>query len=260
VTRKALWLAAFVVLLSNAVALGFAWMNRSGAPEAVLALTEREVRLLPRETENTAMGLRLAWVDPSGAPRATHWFDAAKLASLGFDCTGPVTRENAAHYRGQAPRSAYAVFELEGDSWNRHVASIPEGPERDSQELGSHLVLIDVGLDPAALRVRHPDRRRVVIAHATVELVFRETRETPPALEGRVNAADPIELSVPKRFRGVLEGLSARPDTAFEPNQRWRGSPLPGAPRFSVTVAWGRSLEPWITSIEAFPRTLSEKN
>jgi hypothetical protein len=252
--RKALWLAALVVLLSNAVAFGFAWMNRSGEPEAVLTLTEREVRVLPRDTDNTAIGLRLEWIDPSSAPGAARWFDEAKLVDLGFDCSVPVTRENARFYRGQPPRSAYAAFELEGDSWKRHLEIVP------SAGTGSHLVLIDVGLDPAALRARHPDRRRVIIAHATAGVVFREAPGTPPALSGRVTDVYPIELSVPKDLRGALEGIKARPDNRFEPAQSWLGSPLQGAPRFSVTVAWGRSLEPWLVAIDRSPTNLSGKN
>jgi hypothetical protein len=260
VSRKALWLAAFVVVLANAAALGFAWMNRSGKSEAVLALTEREVRLLPREADNTAIGLRLAWIDPSGAQGAAPWFDAARLASLGFDCSPPVTRENASHYRRQPPRSAYAALEFEGEAWTRYVASVPEGPEREAAQAGSHLALVDVGLDPATLRARHPDAQRVVITHATVGLVFRDTRGTPPSLAGRVTAILPGELSVPRQFRGVLEGVPARPAVPFDPNQHWRGTSLPGAPRFRVTVAWGRSLEPWMAGAEASPTKLSGKN
>jgi hypothetical protein len=164
------------------------------------------------------------------------------------------------HYRSQAPRSAYAAFEFEGDSWNRYLASLPEDSVREAAQAGSHLVLIDVGLDPAALRVRHPDRRRVVITHATVGLVFRDARGAPPSLAGRVTAIFPQELSVPRSFRGVLEGVEARRSQPFDANQWWRGTPLQGAPRFRVSVTWGRSLEPWVGGIEAMPTNLDGKN
>jgi hypothetical protein len=260
VARKAVWLAAFVVLLSNAVALGFAWMNRAGAPDAELTLSERELRIQPRETENTAIALQVAWIDPAGAPGAVSWFDATKLASLGFDCSAPVTRENAPFYRGQAPRSAYAAFEFEGDSWNRYLASIPAGATRESAEAGSHLVLIDVGLDPAALRASHPDRHRVVIAPTTIGLSFRQPQGQPPVLTGHVNMVHPMEMSVPRRLRAALEGLPGQPRAPYDPQESWRGAPLTGSPRFHATLRWGRSFEPWLVSTDRTPTKLSGKN
>ena len=44
-TRKGLWIAAVVVIVSNAFTLWAARANRAGEPEAVLELTERELRL-----------------------------------------------------------------------------------------------------------------------------------------------------------------------------------------------------------------------
>jgi hypothetical protein len=260
VRRTALWLAAFVVLLSNAVALGLAWMNRAGEPDAALVLTERELRILPRETENTAMALTLAWIDPAGAPGAVRWLDAAKLASLGFDCSAPPTPENAPFYRGQAPRSAYAAFDFESEGWNRYLASVPPGPDRESAEAGSHLVLIDVGLDAAALRARHPDRHRVVITPATVSLDFRQARGQRPVLAGHVNIAYPMEVSVPGHLRTTLEGVPDSPREPYDPAQAWRGSPLPAAPRYRVSLRWGRWLEPWLVAIERTPTNLGGKN
>jgi hypothetical protein len=257
VTRKALWLAAGVVLLTNAAALGFAWMNRSGEPDAELVLTEREVRLLPRETENTAIGLRIEWVDPTREATSATWFDAARLARLGFDCSAPVTKENAQFYRGQAPRSAYAAFEFEGEAWQRYLASIQPDAVRESAARGSHLVFIDVDVDPSALRARHPDRRRVTITPATIGLQFRGAPQATPFLAGHLNMAYPTEVSVPKHLRGALEGLAEPPRVPFEPSQAWRGTPLPGNPRFGVTIKWGRHLEPWLVAIQPSPTKLS---
>jgi len=253
-TRKSLWLAAFVVLISNAAALGYAWMNRQGEPTAELVLTEREVRLLPREAENTAIALRLTWFDPTRSPGAASWFDASRLTALGFDCTAPVTSENAMFYRGQAPRAAYAALEYEGERWRQYVASVPEGPERQAVEAGSHLVLADVGLDPRALRRAHPDRRRVVIVPATVGIEFRQRTNAPPMLVGRVNTAYPLEMSVPKHLRAAFEGLQDPPREPYEPEHAWRGTPLPVAPRFTVTLKWGRWLEPWLVAARRLDR------
>ena len=160
-TRKALWLAAIVVLVSNAAALGFAWMNRAGEPEAVLELTEREVRLLPRDDDNTAIGLRLEWIDSVGsARRVAAGSTPAKLASVGFDCTAPLTRENDSVLpRAGASRGVRRVRVR-----RRELAALPRVDHVGVRSAGGRAAAptwcsIDVGLDAGALRARHPNRR-----------------------------------------------------------------------------------------------------
>jgi hypothetical protein len=255
VKRSAFWVAAVVVLVSNAWALGHAWMNRAGAPSATLELTEREVRLTPRDSENTAVSLRLIWIDPSRGTIAPTWFDAAKLASVGFDCRGEVTRENASRYRGQAPRAGYAAFEFGGEAWDRYLASLPDVPDRESAMRGPHLVLVDVDLDPSALRSRHPDQHRVAVVRASFGLTVVEPPGHPAFLAGRLNTVYPEELNVPREFRGDIERLAASDSGPFDPRQVRKGSPLIHAPRFVVNLRWGRMLEPRIEGIRlaAFP-------
>jgi len=251
VTRKGLWIAAVVVIGCNAFTLTSAGLNRKGEPEAVLDLTERELRLPQREADNTAMALQLEWTDLQPrypAETVPSWFDAAKLASIGFDTSLPVTRENAAHYRGMAPRSVYAVLENDGEAWRRYVDGLAAPEEKDAASRRPRLVLIDVGTDAAALRGRHPDRRRTVIVPATAGLTFVQPRSGEPFLKGRVNAAYPIEMNVPRELRTVLESLSPRTMSAVD---RRSGEIDPvGEPRYRVTVKWGRSLEPWIAGAE----------
>jgi len=101
-SRKGLWIASLVVIVANAFALAGARLNRTGEPEAVLDLTERELRLPAREADNTAMVLRLEWTDLEpewkgpGTEQAPAWFDAAKLASIGYDTSLPVTASGSA--------------------------------------------------------------------------------------------------------------------------------------------------------------------
>ena len=254
-TRKGLWIAAIIVIVSNAFTLWAARANRAGEPEAVLELTERELRLPPREADNTAMVLRLEWTDlePAwkgpGTEQAPTWFDAAKLASIGFDTSLPVTRENAARYRGMAPRSVYAALENDGEAWRRYVDGLATPEEKDAASKRPRLVLIDVGSDAAALRARHPDRRRTVIVPATSGLTFVQPPTGEPFLKGRVNVVYPVEMNVPRELRPVLESLSPRTTSAVD---RRSGETDPmGEPRYRVTVQWGRSLEPWIAGVEA---------
>ena len=250
-SRKGLWIAALVVLVSNAYALGRASLDRRGEPEAVLELTERELRLAPRETENTAMTLRLMWTDPSEGEREAGWFDRARLASVGFDCRPPVTEANAADYRTTPPRSAFVVLEYDGDAWRRYIDLLPDATQRDTAARQSRLVPIDVGLDADALRARHPDRRRTVIVPVTAGLSFVQGRGHAPFLRGRINSVLPAEINVPLPLRSALETLPAPAPAALDRRSGPLADSLPGEPRYRATVKWGRSHEPWLDSVRA---------
>ena len=242
------WLAAALVAVSNLAAWGVAALNRTGEPGAVLVLTERELQLPAKQTENTALTLSLVFEPPrprsDGAPREPGWFDRAKLESIGFDCRRPATPENAHHYRTRPPRAAYAALEYEGALWLRQVEQAPRTP-RDPL-LDSHLVPIDVDNDPAALRGRHPDPRAVAIVEATVALQYVANAGQPPFLTGRVTSVLPPEINVPREWRGALEGLQSDAQPGIWP-------PPQHEPRFRVTVSWGKRLEPWITNVELLP-------
>jgi len=224
------WLAAALVVLSNLAAWRAAALNRSGEPEAVLVLTERELRLPVRQAENTALTLSLVFEPPrprsDGAPREPGWFDRAKLRSIGFDCRRPVTAENADYYRTRPPRTTFAALEY-----------------GESATLDSRLSVVDVDNDAAALRQRHPDRRRVAVVEATAAMRYLSNPGQPPFLMGRVSSVLPPRINVPREWRGALEGLQSDDQPGVWP-------PPLHEPRFRVTVTWGKRLEPWITHVE----------
>lgn len=277
--RHRLWWAAALVLASNLAAWGFAALNRSGEPEAILELTERELRLPAKQADNTALALELVLERPRDPrdprrpepPREAGWFDRAKLESIGFDCTMPVTKENERYYRERPPRSTYAVLEYDGDGWRRQVeASAAEPPEPAAAPAGtggapqpgtsrrtaldplrdSHLAVIDVGNEPSALRARYPDRRRIAIVEATAVLQFVSNAGQPPFLTGRVTSVLPGEINVPREWQRLLESLQTEgaPTTWPPPSQE---------PRYRVTVKWGRHLEPWIADVQPLPGAAS---
>ena len=224
------WLAAALVVLSNLAAWRAAALNRSGEPEAVLVLTERELQLPAKQTENTALTLRLVFVRwrerGDTVVREAGWFDRAKLESIGFDCRRPVTQENADYYRTRPPRTTFAALEY-----------------GESASLDSRLSVVDVDNDAAALRKRHPDRRRVAIVEATAAMRYVSNPGQTPFLMGRVTSALPRELNVPREWRGALEGLQSDAQAGTWP-------PPQLEPRFRATVTWGKRLEPWITNVE----------
>jgi hypothetical protein len=269
--QRGFWWAAALVVASNIGAWGLAALNRTGEPEAVLVLTERELRLPDREADNTALWLELVFDRPGAAgqprlPAEAGWFDRDRLATIGFDCSRAVTAEHESFYRRQPPRATYAALEYEGEAWRRLQEAMtvlrgpqaPGGPGQDvtaapepggtpgDPQLESHLLVIDVDNDPAVLRARHPDRRRVVIAEATAVLRFVNHPGKTPFLVGRVTAVHPGHINVPREWRRHLEGLRA---------ERRRDAPPPALrePRFKATVQWGRRLEPWVTDVQLLP-------
>lgn len=245
---RGLWWASALVVAANLGALALAALNRSGEPEAVLELTERELRLPVREADNTALTLTLVFerrqhgpVTGSGRPQYENagWFDRAKLQAVGFDCGRPVTQEQASFYRGRPPRSTFAALEYEGEEWRRQVE---QARESDAM-LDTHLVAIDVDNDPAALRRRHPDRWRVAVVEATVEMRYVANPGQAPFLMGRVTAVGPSQINVPREWRRALEAFqSDRAPESWPPPLR--------EPRYRVTMQWGKRLEPWVAGVQ----------
>ena len=88
--KRSAWLALGVVLLSNAVALGGVWYNRSGEPETQLLLSERELQRVYggwlRDEDDGVLRLQLSWQRP-GEGWQLPWLDEAKLHELGYSAT-----------------------------------------------------------------------------------------------------------------------------------------------------------------------------
>jgi hypothetical protein len=161
--RRMLAVAIAIVLAANVFALIDAAMNRSGAPESEVELTERELILSNASEDNTGLTLRLRWFDAG-------MLEQSKLAELGFDM-----RPN---HPDQLPKLVFAAL------------------ERTATGLGA----IDVAADPVRLRQRHPDRKQVIIARCAVRLLGEkvsdllvDTVNVPPsyrgALAGRLSYA-----------------------------------------------------------------------
>lgn len=194
-----------VILLAGSWLLASASWNRRGEPEAVLALTEREVAPpWGSAQEGTALELRLLLGDesPGVARRFAIWrhrelpgvADARlgrdALKAIGFRVElDPGAAEGDEYYARQIPRRGFVVVEHEGEAWERWIArrearvreirgSVASGgapqAELDDAEallaldrtMRSRLFPVDAGRDPAELRKRHPDRRRYAILPA----------------------------------------------------------------------------------------------
>ena len=253
-----LWIIA-VVLVANAAALAIVVRNGSGAPDATLQLTERELRLTNLGTDTTGMTLTLQWDRQTVMP----WFDRAKLASLGFDCSMPPEAPEAKdHYSGPGvmPRGAYVVFEYDPSRVVVNTQAVDTGTpkpaesstgerpaERRVPEYVPRLRPVDVGNDPRALRARYADRHRYLITAGSVGMDFIGAGQGPPArLQGQVLWIVPIQVYVPQEMQGTIVAAVGK-----DANQQRASMSLTRPPRYEVTIEYGSGLLPRMVAVRA---------
>jgi hypothetical protein len=271
-----------LIALTNAVALGGVAWNRSGEPDSVLKLTQRELWRLHEfgfDRDTAGVTLNLRWrvlaadaassyyvADRYGNP---EWLDQAKLAALGFDVSRrPDARAMERRSERLLPREALVVLELDGPAYRKALerareraakqaareAAEPGKKKRTSGEItaadvlkreetaSSRLFAVDAGLDAQALRAKYPERTRYAIVRGSVRAHFHRDRGGEGKWTGYIESLDNGQVNVPKEFRAPL-GTVPR-------SYEWSGAPE-GGPAFEVTVAFGKRFEPWITAVAA---------
>jgi hypothetical protein len=176
--------ACAIVVIANAVALGHAARNRAGSPEAEVTLTERELPYPFRSPsndndDNSGVTLNLVWAGAGNLWSAQdgvyrNWLDASKLRTLGFDCSvDPASPAAPRFYQRQRPRQAWVALENDGPAYRAWLDTARQNAgAASSYALASrtHLIAIDADLDPAHLRMRHPDRTTIIILPAIIAL------------------------------------------------------------------------------------------
>ena len=278
--RHAIIAGLVVIGLTNAVALGGVAWNRSGEPESVLTLTERELmrpygsffdrerggvefliswRVLP---DDPNMGL---YMSNYGHPA---WFDEAKLQELGFDVSRSRTPDRRGrYYDRQLPREALIVLEFDGPTWPKALERMRKAGEKElaaaagkpgeemraknvaetikrEETTGSRLFAVDVGLDAAALRGKYPDRARYAILSGKVR-ASRDMRGD--KLQGYIAELHNTRVNVPREIMPAMSPVSFRhPPSAFRPSA---GAPAEG-PAFQATIAFGKRHEPWLVGVQ----------
>ncbi len=239
--KKRVWVAV-IVLVANAFALVIVARNARGAAEAVITMTEREAPVTVASTDNSGMTLWLRW----DRETPTDWFDRAKLAALGFDCSvEPNAPDAEKHYSAVAAlaRQAYIVLEYDPSRLPAPAAPTQTAPQAKAQSLESRPRLrpIDVGNDASALRARYSDPRRYIVTTGIVRPYWYP--EDRFQLKGRVVNVLPDQLYVPREMQATIA-------TAVGKNDQGMYSPLTGPPRYEVTIAYGRSLLPRVVGVK----------
>lgn len=252
--KRAAWLGLGVVLLSNAVALGGVWYNRSGEPEAQLMLSERELQRASggwlRDEDDGVLRLQLSWQRP-GDGWQLPWLDEAKLHELGFSATDEyaLNRQPAREvwwvleldgplYRSQVEQARQALSLAEAELQDKPESTVLQQERDDRQrrlqfveQQASRLMLVDAGVDEKVLRQRWPDRRRQVLLAGRIE-PYRHGAE---AGYGATIRLENDRLSVPFAYRELARG--------------WERSYEQTGFKAQVEVAFGRRHEPWVLSI-----------
>ncbi len=136
--RRALWIGLALILAANAYVLSNVAYNRSGEPESMLALSERELTLpydfYNERKENSGVALKVNWRAVE-EKKETHrlpedddldkryttshtptWLDADKLTSLGFRLPKLITTANATQLNA---KEVLFVLELNGKAYEQ---------------------------------------------------------------------------------------------------------------------------------------------
>ena len=268
--------ALAVIVVTNAVALSGAMLNRSGDAESQLTLSQRELRLPYRsfDRENSGLALSLDWrvlVQPDknnvyysweysrgGMP---EWLDKAKMESLGFDMSTESDQGIRRNDRTLS-REVLLVLEFDGEAYRRSLemarqslvaeeeklAAMPDSSEKKNriksitdqlsreENENSRLFVVDAGLTAEMLRAKYPDRTRYAIVRGQIRPWSGNGRGDGVA-RGSISAVSIEGINVPHAFRPLLTNLRE-----------------PGEGRFKASLSFGQRLEPWMTHLEVTTR------
>lgn len=278
--RRTLIVGLALIALTNAIALGGVAYNRSGEPESVLKLTQRELWQpygwgFDRDSGGVQLNLRWRvltgdaaagfYADQSGAP---EWLDEAKLAGLGFDVSRrPDPARPSRRYDRALPREALVVLELDGPARQKALERAKERAQKEAAKAAaagktgpgtpaqlaaeflkreeasnSRLFAVDAGLDAQALRAKYPDRNRYAIVQGKVRPYFTSRRPNEERWTGYIEVIENARVSVPLEFRKAF-GAAPR-------SLPYAGA-VDGGPVFEVSVAFGKRFEPWVVAASA---------
>lgn len=269
-----------LIAITNAVALvGVAW-NRSGEPESVLKLTQRELSQphgFGLDRDGGGLQLSVRWrvltADPGLAFYADihgtpEWLDELKLVALGFDVSPPpATRRASWRYDRQLPKEALVVLELDGPARqkalertrDRAAKEAAKGAEtgttgpgtpaqqaavflKNEETANSRLFAVDAGPDAQALRAKYPDRTRYAIVQGKVRPYHQSGRGKEARWTGYIEVIQNAQVNVPLEFRKAVEPARISGQV---------GPAVQGAVPFEVTVAFGKRFEPWVVAAGA---------
>lgn len=272
-----------LILATNLVALAGVAYNRSGEPESVLTLSQRELSLpyyAINERENSGISLSLRWrtfnagadtlyglgMYSPGWRGAITWLDQTKLAALGFDVSKPVdSAEGRLRYGKLLSKEVLLVLELEGAAYQSALTRAKEAADHVQSQLAANP-------DDPTLKQR---------AKAATDSYVQETQEASRlfAIDAGLDAKA-LRAKYPDRTRYLivrgqvrpqLDQIDHKPQLAgyisrlsidevyvplsfrplFEPILHESGRRTQSTPHYEVTLTYGKRHEPWMTAVQA---------
>ena len=269
--NKVLAAGIALILLTNVIVIGGALYNRSGEPDAVLVLSERELSLRSWDRkENSGLSLILNW--RGNYYDAQTWLGPEKLRELGYKLIDSDDRHAISKYVSkQLPRAAWVVLEFDGASYQAAIQEaqdryqeeqrlLPDDEDSKTQKFrledaeqnlewikqsSSRLYAIDAGLDPVQLRQRYPDRSHYIVTSGIVKLSYDYDENTRERLRGYISDINVNSIHIPLEHRAVFDSL---PETKYRKRGPYHQRVF--EPRYQVELAYGRRYEPWIVRVE----------
>jgi len=274
-----------LITLTNAVALGGVWWNRSPPAESAVTLSERELGLPWRSVrlqENSGLALSLRWrvINPgSGADVVSpytfnggtpEWLDGERLRALGFAVGDLQSDAGRRHFTRQLPREAVFVLELDGPARQQALARARENAERHAaaasvnpgskefanrakaaqnalaSEENSNSRLFVIDAGPDALQLRQKYPDRTRFM-----LLKGSVR---PTLRDRRGSHQQPTGSITRLATASLNVPHAL-HPALEGIHPRTGVEHPAENRFSAVVQVGQRLEPWISELESVSKS-----
>ena len=255
--------AVALVIVSNAVALGGVAYNRSGEPDSVLQLTERELPVQYwswPDNENSAIHLDLRWrvVPTEKWGRGVDWLNSEDLRRFGFRLPPPdASWDEVRRFADQPAREVFLALEYDGPAYQRTLELTREELAKAEAELAaessdltrsavrsaksqleseqsrsSRLFVVAAELDADALRERYPDRKHYAIVRGRIGVGIADGNVVP-----QIEGVDTDTIRVPYAYRALVEHYAAERDYAER------------EPRYAATVHFGHRFEPWIVQL-----------
>ena len=258
-----------IVVVNGFILIGVLY-NRSGDPESVVVLTEREVKM-PYRWNRDDTSVRIDWRTVSAEGdvynryNSPEWLNQEKLKLLGFEFSEGVNADRQSHF---TELEAILVLEYDGSAYQQVIKAARQRVEtiqnkltklvddeallsslKDAKEnleherrSASRLFVVDAGLDKEKLRSQYPDRHRYILTYGVVDARsyrFKGPREQ-SVISGRIDRLSVNYLHVEKEVRAIIDQLRSRSSYASDKTP----------PRFSLTVHYGQKLEPWIEMVK----------
>ena len=259
-----------IILAVNAIALGGVAFNRSGKPDSVLQLSQRELHepdAWQRGEDSSGVTLHIRWRVPirvtdddakawqrisyGGYAREPDWLDADKLALLGFDVRPPTPSMDDPVTGNNHPESRREVFlalELDGPAYRQSLEQVRRLTAKAGADIeqaksallkeeqdSTRLFAVDAGVDAVALRARYPDRAHYAIVRGTIRPRWSRERSV-STLSASIDELSVEEINVPRAVQPVFQNAAGQV-ASYDDGKR--------AP-FEAVVAFGRRQEPWL--------------